>query len=367
MKRLHELCSSPAPNLDDFVPRGDAWQRSQRQRERDLRCHIAALANSWTDLHGLTYQQIAASLDLNARTLRQWLADDRAARSHVPCPRPLPLGRPVLRSPCEERCAVLALLTEFGLGTGVPTLCACFPNMPRAELDDILRRARRVCRQRYHQTQRVLHWTTPGSVWAMDFTETPAPIDGLYPYLLAVRDLASGAQLLAWPLRTATAPEAIRALDSLVARHGAPLVLKTDNGSPFCAADTQDFLRQHHLSGPTPDQAWQARPTITHEERTIFQTSVNRIADEVRAQDGWPTTGPLQAMAQRAVDRLAIQRALVEREHFLPFSRHRDLQLLTFYDDSAMIMQGTWPAAWRPGCEQDPINCRQEASNVGDE
>jgi transposase InsO family protein len=385
---MHELCSSPAPkplapHPDDFVPRGDAWQRSQRQREHDLRRNVAALANSWTDRHGLTYQQSAASLDLKARTLRRWLATDRAAQIHVPSLGTLSLGRPARRSPCQERRAVLTLLMEMGLGTGVPTLCTCFPNMPRAELDDMLRRARRVCRRRYHQTQRVLHWTTPGSVWAMDFTEALTPIDGWYPYLLAVRDLASGAQLLAWPLRTATAPEAIRALASLFARHGAPLVLKTDNGSPFCAADTRDFLRQHGVTmlfsppywpryngaieagigslksrteyhaacqgrpgqwlwddidwalgqanasarpngpgGLTPDQAWAARPTFTHQERSLFQTSAHRYADEVCAQDGCPTTGPLQPMAQRAVDRQAIQRALVEHGYLL-FRRRR--------------------------------------------
>jgi transposase InsO family protein len=383
VKRVHELCSPPAPkplapHPHDFVPRGDAWQRSQRQREHDLRRNVVALANSWTDRNGLTYQQSAARLDLNTRTLRHWLAEERAARRQTPSVAPLSLGRPVRRSPCQERRAVLTLLMELGLGTGVPTLRACFPNMPRAELDDLLRRARHVCRRRYHQTQRVLHWAIPGSVWAMDFTKAPAPIDGLYPYLLAVRDLASGAQLLAWPLRTATAPEAIRALASLVARHGAPLVLKTDNGSPFCAADTRDFLRQHGVtmlfsppywpryngaieagirslksrseyhaacqgrpgqwlwddidwalaqanasarphgrSGPTPDQAWATRPTFTHEERNLFQTSVQRHADQVRVQDGWPATGPLQSMAERAVDRQAIQRALVEHGYLL--------------------------------------------------
>jgi transposase InsO family protein len=238
VKRVHELCSQTAPNLDNFVPRGNAWQRSQRHREHDLRRHVVALVNSWTDLHGLTHQQSATCLDLKPRTLRRWRDEERAAHKQV-----LSLGRPVRRSSCPERRAVLNLLMEFGLGTGVPTLCTSFPNMPRAELEDILRRARRVCRDRYHQTQRILHWSTPGSVWAMDFTAAPAPIDDLYPYILAVRDLASGAQLLAWPLRAATAPEAMRALRSLVARHGAPLVLKTDNGSPFCAADTQDILR----------------------------------------------------------------------------------------------------------------------------
>jgi hypothetical protein len=43
---------------------------------------------------------------------------------------------------------------------------------------------------------------TPGRVWAADFTEPSwygtaqslPPIAGLYPYVLAVRDLASGCQ-----------------------------------------------------------------------------------------------------------------------------------------------------------------------------
>jgi transposase InsO family protein len=388
VKRLHELCSPPAPNLNHFVPRGDVWQRSQRQREHDLRRQVVALTNSWTNRHGLSYQQSAARLDLKSRTLRRWRAGERAAGQQLPTAgpllwQPLSLGRPARRSSRSQRSAVLALLMELGLGIGVPTLRDCFPHMPRAELDDILRRARHVCRHRYHQTQRVLHWASPGSVWAMDFTEVPALIDGFYPYVLAVRDLASGAQLLAWPLRTATALEANRALASLVAHHGAPLVLKTDNGSPFCAADTQNFLREqgvtmlfsppywpryngaieagigslksrceyhaacqgrpgqwiwddidwslaqanasarpHGPSGPTPDQAWATRPIITQEERSLFQTSVQRHADEVCAMDGYQTIGPLQTMAQRAVDRQAIQRAFVEHGYLL-FRRRR--------------------------------------------
>ena len=43
----------------------------------------------------------------------------------------------------------------------------------------------------------VLHWHRPGAVWAMDHTEPPTPIDGRWPHVLAVRDLASHMQL-AW-------------------------------------------------------------------------------------------------------------------------------------------------------------------------
>ena len=50
-----------------------------------------------------------------------------------------------------------------------------------------------------HESARVLHWPVPGRVWAMDFAEPSLPgitgvvppLDGRYPYLLAVRDLAS--------------------------------------------------------------------------------------------------------------------------------------------------------------------------------
>jgi hypothetical protein len=46
--------------------------------------------------------------------------------------------------------------------------------------------------------QHVLHWTVPGSVWAMDFAEPPAPVDGVYDYLFSVRDLASGQHDFGW-------------------------------------------------------------------------------------------------------------------------------------------------------------------------
>jgi hypothetical protein len=100
---------------------------------------------------------------------------------------------------------VLELLHAVGPALGLPTLRACFPALCRAELDDLLRRYRRLCRLRYHETLYVLHWTRPGSVWAIDFTEAPRPVDGGDRYLLAVRDLASGQQLLWLPVAQPTA------------------------------------------------------------------------------------------------------------------------------------------------------------------
>ena len=194
---------------------------------------------NWTAAQHWSLSARAALLHLAPRTLRYW---QQQARADIP--RVQTLGRPVLRAPVADRQEVLALLQELGPGLSLPTLRTCFPALSRAELEDLLRRYRRLCRHRYQQTLNVLHWTQPGSVWAMDFTETQQPVDGLERYLLAVRDLASGQQLLWLPVAHPTARETVLALSSLFVVYGAPLVLKSDNGSPFLAEVTQALLAE---------------------------------------------------------------------------------------------------------------------------
>jgi hypothetical protein len=77
--------------------------------------------------------------------------------------------------------------------------------MARAALDDFLRRYRRVWRQLHQQSLHVLHWPVVGRVWAIDLHGPRPAVDGLYPHLLAVRDLSSGQQLLWLPVADATA------------------------------------------------------------------------------------------------------------------------------------------------------------------
>jgi transposase InsO family protein len=212
----------------------------------------------------------------------------------------------------------------------------------RAELADLLQRYRRYWRWCHQHAPYRLHWPCPGAVWAIDFAQPPQPRDGLYPYLLAVRDLASGQQLLWLPVHDITAAEVQAALPWLFARLGAPLVLKTDNGSPFAAASTQEFLAQSHVAclfspaytpsyngsieagigslktrterhasaaghpgywtcqdvaaaqaeanatarpqgptGPTPDELWQQRRAISAETRAAFAAAVQRQREQV--------------------------------------------------------------------------------------
>ena len=117
--------------------------------------------------------------------------------------------------------------------------------MARAELDDLLHRYRRVWRRRHHQAIHVLHWPVPGSVWAMDFTEAPAA--HRRPVSLPPGRARPG-QRPATALAAVSEPPptqaSLLALASLFAVHGAPLVLKIDNGSAFGAEATLAFLAQ---------------------------------------------------------------------------------------------------------------------------
>jgi hypothetical protein len=119
--------------------------------------------------------------------------------------------------------------------------------MARREVQNILRRYRRAWKRRRTLLAPVLHWTTPGTVWAIDFSEPPRPIDGCYRYLLAVRDLASGFQLLWLPVTDESADTAVAALETLFREHGPPLVLKSDNGSVFKAHATRRLLERWHI------------------------------------------------------------------------------------------------------------------------
>jgi transposase InsO family protein len=343
----------------------------EREREHVLRSNLVDLTR-WTVNLGLSLPETADLLHLAPRTLRSWCDSfgNASPRIHL-------LGRPTLRSSRADRNEVLNVLNELGPATSVATLRDCFPSMPRAELEDLVNRYRCAWRQRHQQVLHCLHWQRPGAVWAMDFSKAPRPIDGLYPYLLAVRDLASHQQLLWLPVLDMTAATTVEALWSLLVLHGAPFVLKADNGPAFIAAATREFLsrfdvnllfsppytpeyngsieagigslktrteryatraghptywtsddvaaaqaeanataRPHGETGPTPDELWQTRRSITPEERRLFQETVRRRRAELGEMED------LSSKEERRMQREAISRALVEHGVLL-FSRRR--------------------------------------------
>src|SRR5262249_36317913 len=80
--------------------------------------------------------------------------------------------------------------------------------------------------------------------------------------------------------------------------------------------------RPHGLYAPTPDGLWDTRPTLSHNARASFHACLNRQRQQARLELNYPTEGPLQGKDDRALDRIAIRRALVEHGYLL-FSRRR--------------------------------------------
>jgi transposase InsO family protein len=201
---------------------------------------------------------------------------------------------------------------------------------------------------------------------------------------IPLRDLASNYVLLWLPVNEQTAAEAVAALMALFAEHGAPLLLKSDNGSGFHADEVTQLLskervqplysppytpeynasieagngslktRTHHQAalaghpevwtcadveaarqeansqarpwgenGPTPQEVWQSRQRLSDEERERFAALFKEKLEEVRReQEQAKERDPNSSMDQARALREAASRTLVALD-FLSYTRRR--------------------------------------------
>jgi transposase InsO family protein len=276
------------------------------------------------------------------------------------------------------RLEVTQQLETLGPTLGMPALRGLFPALVRSELADL----QRDYRQRWFHDNRIdteeLVWLVPGTVWAADFSDSPVPIDDGFDHVLGVRDLASQKRLLDLPGTEADAAAAVTAVEWLFLQHGAPLVCKTDNGSPFVAqlfeqllerwqvipllspprtpryngaveagfgsfktrvyyeavrhgrigAWTSDDLEAAHglsncaarpwgAHGPTPQEAWDRRPRITPQQRTQFLECVAQATAALQVQLDHGLNEELQVAPRASVAREAVRRALEELGYLL--------------------------------------------------
>jgi transposase InsO family protein len=197
---------------------------------------------------GLSPERVATRLGLSAVTLRAWQRRWREDRL-----KPRPRGRPGQGLTPRGRREVRDLLELLGPLTGLASLQAAFPVERRLALAEALTDYRREVVSRDGYVVSMTRWLRPGVAWAMDFLNPPAPADGLHEKILAVRDLGSGAHLL-WLAMPAESGEGVRAaLQALIWSHGAPLVVKSDNGSVFLEESVRALLRKRgivHLLSP---------------------------------------------------------------------------------------------------------------------
>jgi transposase InsO family protein len=268
---------------------------------------------------------------------------------------------------------MIGILWVLGVGTGWDVIKTFFPDLSRREVRGLLDRVRRLWRRLERVGELSLTWLREGTVWAIDFTDAPHPIDAKYPYILNVRDLASGKQLMSLPCEDESEATATAALASLIAQYGAPLLLKADNGSAFIAERFRAMVeehgatllysppylpeyngsceaghgpiktRAHHhaarrghaetwtcddveaarietnatarprgASGPTPDEAWNGRRPIEQDERDRFRAAVVRQIDEERSRRGFSREREPGKAERASVQRAGIARALTE-------------------------------------------------------
>jgi transposase InsO family protein len=357
--------------------RDPAWQHDQRQLEQRIRADAATIAGYWHN-EGLSALEVANLLDIPPRTLRHWRHELDIGRLQGKA-----LGRPHARCTPEQGQTVIRFLHQHGPWVGVPTLTGAFAAAPRAELRDLLRVFRHLWASQHPREIQVLHWHQVGTVWAMDFTKVMQPIDERFPYIFAVRDLASGFQLAWQPVLDMTTATAQAELELLFTVYGAPLVLKSDNGSAFRADGLKAFLRRWqvwplysppgqpgyngaieasigslktrtkyqayrngHLGawtsadldsarasanavarprggrGPTPAQAWEPRRPPTWAERAALAVLVHHGEAEIRGQQGIAVEASLDHYTQAALHRRVLTQVLVERS-YLSITRRR--------------------------------------------
>jgi len=281
------------------------------------------------------------------------------------------LGRPRSRGDPLQRLEVAQHIQNLGPTVGLPALRSRFPELARSQLADLQRN----CRHQWFQDHEVfaesLEWLVPGSVWAMDFSQAPVPIDGDFRHVLAVRDLPSHMQLSLLPAKHGDATTTVSALEHLFATHGPPLLAKADNGSPFISEDLEKLLRlwevtlllspprwpqyngsveagfgsaktrihieaarhgrmDHWLlddveaarllancdsrpwgvTGPTPQERWDRRTPFTPRQRQDFRQAVRENEKAIRVELGHLPEEELKRRARAALARESISRAL---------------------------------------------------------
>src|SRR5580658_3971331 len=129
-------------------------------------------------------------------------------------------------------------LAVFGPGVGTRELHQEFPDVSFRDCAHIAWRFRQDLKLQFEECSMVAcTWTTPGTVWATDVWQPALPIDDRYPYILDVRDLASGYIIESMPLEQATVELVGGTLERLYETIGPPLVINATTAASSSGRD----------------------------------------------------------------------------------------------------------------------------------
>jgi len=271
----------------------------------------------------------------------------------------------------DQRNGIIDMIRMLWPEVSANMLMAMFPGVAKREIVSLLTRYWLLMVRRNYVLIHVNRWEKPNTVWAMDFTEPDNPVDGIYPYVLAVRDLASGCNLLWMPVERESAEETVNALKSLFAKYGRPLVIKSDNGSAFkaikpwleqegvwtlfsppyypqyngaCEAGfgtlktyahheaakhgrphqwtcddveaarmrANELSRPHGYLRPTPAEKLSKRIPVTDIERMLFKNTVEEAVCRIKRERGLSENGTLAWCECSGIERRALEKTLAQ-------------------------------------------------------
>lgn len=367
--------------MSRFRRQAEQQSHGRRLAEEGVR-RLVAQACGQARQQDIPVAWVTRQLSLSERTTRRWRQANRG-------PTPARCGRPATPATIAQRNAARQFMSQGGPGVPLYALRREFPEVRRADLQDVHRRFRRVEQRKRRRRQSRLDWRCPGAVWAADFKERREPLEGRFGWILSIKDLGSRCQLAWLPLEEATA-EAVQAVyQQLFEEHGPPLVMKSDNGGQFRDAGTKallaaylvttlynptrrpsynggverangqlagyqealaqmcgrpglptcadaesarrlanDLARPDGLHGPTAGELWAGRSPISLAARGAFLATVEAGRAAARASWNFAADEPLTHYQQAAVDRRAVRDALVSQDllHILPRHPRRGAQ-----------------------------------------
>jgi len=341
-------------------------QEETRRREQEVRERAVAM-NRCLSNKPMSGAKAAGCIRIDETTLARW---DREAKARRLAPRQR--GRPEERADPETRDAILNTLWKMGRSTGMPTMEGLFPHVAKRELESFIARYRRQWDD--GRIPRELEWTCPRFVWAMDYIHVPPLKHSGFRDALNIRDLASGRVLASAPVPVETAAHTAQILQALFLEHGAPLVIKADNGGPLVAPAVQAVLDRwqvhllrspvyqpqyngsceagngviktlaHHIAarngreglwtcddleeavglinstarpwgpkGPTPDKRWAESPRPSESQRIAFDKSVREGILLGRQRQAIDASSQSRPCRKGAVSSIVSERTIIRR------------------------------------------------------
>jgi transposase InsO family protein len=189
-----------------------------------------------------TYRPLCAVVTLPYSTFMRWNGRLTRGEPVIQKPGPKPVG--VLNlSALQAQLRGLAHGRQRSHGTTAVS-AEHRAQISRRDFHDLLEETRReALRERQTDTRRI-EWRLPGAVWSVDPTELVFVRDSVRQKLplLPVLDLASRFKLPPLIDVRLTGEVVAARLDELFRRHGAPLVLKRDNGSNLNSEAVNEVL-----------------------------------------------------------------------------------------------------------------------------